>query len=193
MKVGAQLLASAIKDDSRTDLPTSYDGLLLSISANEPMVLASKLSAINEYCPIPEFIACAQYASSQSILEKTKLTTYDGQSIEWQINTLQNLLPLREQLIADELATVNESGKQLIITIDDALTQTAELKTARDERLNQAQFTAQSSGVDVQLITAGTAKQLADSVANKGNDHSYWALCLFVGEQGELNQIKEVL
>ncbi|WP_304185626.1 hypothetical protein [Pseudoalteromonas prydzensis] len=193
MQAGAQLLASAIKDDSRTDKPTSYGGLLLSMSAIDPSLLASKLESINSYCPIPEFIACAQYARSQSTLEQTQLATYDGQSIEWQINTLQNLLPVREQLIADELATVNSSGQQLITTIDDALTQTAELKTARDERLNQAQFTVKNSGVDVQLITAGTAKQLADSVASKGNDHSYWALCLFVGEMGEINKIKEVL
>lgn len=193
MQVGAQLLASATQDDSRTDKPASYSGLFLSVSATDPAALASKLESINNYCPIPEFIACAQYAKSKSTLEQAQLTTYDGQSIEWQINTLQNILPIREQLIADELATVNSSGQQLITTIDDALTQTAELKTARDERLNQAQFNAKSSGVDVQLITAGTAKQLADSVASKGNDHSYWALCLFVGEQGELNQIKEVL
>lgn len=193
MQEGAQLLASAIKDDSRTDKPAQYNALLLSVSANSSAALASSLSAINEYCPIAEFIACAQYGQSQSTLKKTQLTTYDGQSVEWQINTLQNLLPIREQLIADELATVDDSAKQLITTIDDALTQTAELKTARDQRLNQAQFTAQSSGGNVQLITAGSAKQLADSVANKGNDHNYWAFCLFVGEQGELNQIKEVL
>lgn len=193
MQVGAQLLASAIKDDSRRDKPASYNGLLLLVSATDPASLASKLESINEYCPIPEFIACAQYAKSESSLEQSQLTTYDGQSIEWQINTLQNLLPLRGQLIADELSTVNINGQQLITTIDDALMQAAELKTARDERLNQAQFTAKSSGVDVQLITASTAKQLADSVASKGNDHNYWALCLFVGEQGELNQIKEVL
>ena len=193
MQVGAQLLTSAINDDSRTDKPTSYGGLLLSVSAVDPAALASKLESINNYCPIPEFVACAQYANSQSTLEQTQLTTYDGQSIEWQINTLQSLWPIREQLIADELATVNSSGQQLITTIDDALTQAAELKTARDERLNQAQFTAKSSEIDVQLITAGTAKQLADSVASTGNDYSYWALCLFVGELGELNQIKEVL
>ena len=193
MQVGAQLLASAIKDDSRTDKPTCYGGLLLSVSATDPASLASKLESINNYCPIPEFIACVQYANSQSTLEQTKLDTYDGQSIEWQINTLQNLLPIREQLIADELAAVDDSGKQAITTIDDALIKTLELKTTRDERLNQAQFTAKSSGVDVQLITASTAKKLADSVASKGNDHSYWALCLFVDEMGELNQIKEVL
>jgi len=193
MQEGAQLLASAIKDDSRTDKPAQYNALLLSVSANSSAALASSLSTINEYCPIAEFIACAQYGQSQSTLKETQLTTYDGQSVEWQINTLQNLLPIREQLIADELATVNNSGKQLITIIDDALTQAAELKTARDQRLNQAQFTAKSSAVNVQLITAGSAKQLADSVANKGNDHNYWAFCLFVGEQGELNQIKEVL
>ena len=193
MQEGAQLLASAIKDDSRTDKPAQYSALLLSVSANDPAALASSLSTINEYCPIAEFIACAQYGQSQSTLEQSKLAVYEGQSLEWQINTLQNLLPIREQLIADELAVVDDSGKQLITTIDDALTQTAELKTARDERLNQAQFTAQSSGVDVQLITAGTAKQLADSVANKGNEHNYWAMCLFVGEPSELNNIKEVL
>lgn len=193
MQVGAQLLASAIKDDSRTDKPAQYNALLLSVSANSPAGLASKLSAINEYCPIPEFIACAQYAKSQSTLDQTQLETYGGQSIEWQINTLQNLLPLREQLIAEELATVNNSGQQLITTIDDVLTQTAELKTARDQRLNQAQFTAKSSAVDVQLITAGTAKQLADSVASKGSDQTYWAMCVFVGQAAELNKIKEVL
>lgn len=193
MQVGAQLLASAIKDDSRTDKPASYGGLLLSVSAIDPAALASKLESINEYCPIPEFIACAQYAKSQSTLDQTQLETYGGQSIEWQINTLQNLLPIREQLIADELAAVDDSGKQLITTIDDALTQTAELKTARDERLNQAQFTAQSSGVDVQLITAGTAKQLADAITRKGSDQMYWAMCVFVGQAAELNKIKEVL
>ncbi|WP_171047536.1 hypothetical protein, partial [Pseudoalteromonas sp. S1691] len=178
MQEGAQLLASAIKDDSRTDKPASYGGLLLSVSATDPAALASKLESINNYCPIPEFIACGQYAKSDSTLEQTKLDTYDGQSIEWQINTLQNLLPLREQLIAEDLATVNNSGQQLITTIDDALTQAAELKTARDQRLNQAQFAAKSSGVDVQLITAGTAKQLADSVATKGSDQTYWAMCV---------------
>ena len=193
MQAGAQLLASAIKDESRTDKPTRFNGLLLSVSANDPAALASKLKTINEYCPIPEFISCTQYAQSQSALEQTQLLTYDGQSIEWQINTLQNLAPIREQLIANELATVNSSGQQLITTIDDALTQTVELKKARDERLNQAQFTAQSSGVDMQLMSAVTAKQLADSVANKGNEHHYWALCLFVGEPSELNHIKEVL
>ena len=193
MQAGAQLLALAIEDVSRTYKPTRFNGLLLSVSASAPAGLASKLKTINEYCPIPEFISCAQYGQSQSALEQTKLVTYDGQSIEWQINTLQNLTPIREQLIADELATVNSSGQQLITTIDDALTQTVELKKARDERLNQAQFTAQSSGVDMQLMSAVTAKQLADSVANKGNEHHYWALCLFVGEPSELNHIKEVL
>ncbi|NNG42733.1 hypothetical protein HJP15_07345 [Pseudoalteromonas sp. NEC-BIFX-2020_002] len=193
MQVGAQLLALAIKDASRTDKPTNYNGLLLSVSATDPATLASKLELINEYCPIPEFIACTQYAKSHSTLEQSKLSMYDGQSLEWQINTLQNLLPMRDQQIADELATVNDSGKQLITTIDDALTKTAELKTARDERLNQAQFTAQRSGVDMQLMTASTAKKLADSVASKGGDERYWALCLFVGEQGELNKIKGVL
>ncbi|MEM5511876.1 hypothetical protein WNY79_03125 [Pseudoalteromonas sp. AS84] len=193
MQAGAQLLALAIKDASRTDKPTRFNGLLLSVSANDPAALASKLKTINEYCPIPEFISCAQYGQSQSALEQTQLVTYDGQSIEWQINTLQNLTPIREQQIADEIATVNDSGKQLINTIDDALTQTVELKKARDERLNQAQFTVQSSGVDMQLITAGSAMQVADSVGSKGNEHNYWAMCLFVGEPSELNHIKEVL
>ncbi len=193
MQAGAQLLALAIKDASRTDKPTSFNGLLLSVSANDPAELASKLKTINEYCPIPEFISCAQYAQSQSALEQTQLVTYDGQSLEWQINTLQNLTPIREQKIADELATVNNNGKQLINTIDDALTQTVELKTARDERLNQTQFIALNSGVTVQLISTSSAKQLSQSVARKGDDHTYWALCLFVGELAELTKIKEVL
>ena len=193
MQEGAQLLASAIKDDSRTDKPAQYSALLLSVSANDPAALASSLSTINEYCPIAEFIACAQYGQSQSTLEQSKLATYEGQSLEWQISALQNWLPLRKKQIAAELVAANDSGKQLITTIDDALTQTAELKTARDQRLNQAQFTAKSSAVDVQLITAGSAKQLADAITRKGSDQMHWAMCVFVGQASELNKIKEVL
>ena len=193
MQEGAQLLASAISDDSRTDKPAQYSALLLSVSANAPAALASSLSTINEYCPIAEFIACAQYGQSQSTLEQSELTTYEGQSLEWQINALQNWLPLREKQIAAELVAANDSGKQLITTIGDALTQAAELKTARDQRLNQAQFTAKSSAVDVQLITAGSAKQLADAITHKGSDQMYWAMCVFVGQAAEINKIKEVL
>ncbi|MGP9494043.1 hypothetical protein ACT3RM_02045 [Pseudoalteromonas sp. AOP7-A1-14] len=193
MQEGAQLLASAIKDDSRTDKPAQYSALLLSVSANDPAALASSLSTINEYCPIAEFIACAQYGQNQSTLEQSKLATYEGQSLEWQISALQNWLPLRKKQIAAELVAANDSGKQLITAIDDALTQTAELKTARDQRLNQAQFTAKSSAVDVQLITAGSAKQLSGSIASKGSDQMYWAMCVFVGQAAELNKIKEVL
>jgi len=193
MQEGAQLLSSAISDDSRPDKPAQYNALLISVSANDPAALASKLATINEYCPIAEFIACAQYGQSQSTLEQSKLVAYEGQSLEWQINALQNWRPLREKQIAAELAAANDSGKQLITTIDDALTQAAELKTAREQRLNQAQFTAKSSGVDVQLITAGSAKQLSGSIARKGSDQMYWAMCLFVGETSELNKIKEVL
>ncbi|EGI73195.1 hypothetical protein PH505_av00250 [Pseudoalteromonas distincta] len=193
MQEGAQLLASAIKDDSRTDKPAQYNALLLSVSANSSAALASSLSTINEYCPIAEFIACAQYGQSQSTLEQSKLATYEGQSLEWQISALQNWLPLRKKQIAAELVAANDSGKQLITTIDDALTKAAELKAARDQRLNQAQFTAKSSAVDVQLITAGSAKQLADAITRKGSDQMYWAMCVFVGQAAELNKIKEVL
>ena len=193
MQEGAQLLAAAISDDSRADKPAQYSALLLSVSASDPGALASSLSTINEYCPIPEFIACAQYGQSQSTLEQSKLATYEGQSVEWQINALQNLLPLRKKQIAAELATVNDSGKQLITTIDEALAQAVELKTARDQRLSQAQFTAKSSGVDVQLITASSAKQLSGSIASKGSGQMYWAMCVFVGQASELNKIKEVL
>ncbi|MEI8668884.1 hypothetical protein P4S65_11810 [Pseudoalteromonas sp. B131b] len=45
MQMGAQLLASAIKDGSRTDKPAQYSALLLSVSANDPAALASKLSS----------------------------------------------------------------------------------------------------------------------------------------------------
>ncbi|WP_024604933.1 hypothetical protein [Pseudoalteromonas sp. TAE79] len=193
MQEGAQLLASAIKDDSRTDKPAQYNALLLSVSANSSAALASSLSTINEYCPIAEFIACAQYGQSQSTLEQSKLATYEGQSLEWQISALQNWLPLRKKQIAAELVAANDSGKQLITAIDDALTKAAELKAARDQRLNQAQFTAKSSAVDVQLITAGSAKQLADAITRKGSDQMYWAMCVFVGQAAELNKIKEVL
>ena len=188
-QAGAVLLAKAIKDDSRIDKPSTYNGLLLSISSTEPAALSSQLETINEYCPIPELITCQNYAQSLSTLEQDKFTIYEGQSLEWRE---QSLKPLQQKQIAEELAEVAEQGSGLITSIDDALSQACELKTTRNERLNQP-FTPQSTGIDKRILNAGSADALARQVGQLGDDSPYWAFCLFVGELSELNKIKEVL
>ena len=192
MQAGAVLLAQALKDDSRIDKPSSYNGLLLSVSSTEPAALASQLETINEYCPIPELVTCQHYAQSLSSLEQDKFTVYEGQSLEWREHSLQSLKPLQQKQIAEELAEVAEQGRNLITNIDDALSQTTKLKTARNERLNQP-FTPQSTGIDNRILIAGSADTLARQVEQIGDDSPYWAFCLFVGELSELNKIKEVL
>lgn len=192
MQAGAVLLAKAIKDDSRIDKPSSYNGLLLSVSASTLETLSSQLETINDYCPIPELVTCQHYAQSLSTLEQDKFTTYEGQSLEWREHSLQSLKPLHQKQIAEELAEVAEQGRSLITNIDDALTQASELKTARNERLNQP-FTPKSTGIDKRILIAGSAEALARQVEQLGDDSTYWALCLFVGELRELNKIKEVL
>ena len=192
MQVGAVLLAKAIKDDSRIDKPSSYNGLLFSLSATTPAALSSQLETINDYCPIPELVTCQHYAQSLSTLEQDKFTTYEGQSLEWREHSLQSLKPLQQKQIAEELAEVAEQGRSLITSIDDALTQASELKTACNERLNQP-FAPQSTGIDKRILIAGSADALARQVEQMGDDSLYWAFCLFVGELSELNKIKEVL
>lgn len=192
MQEGAVLLAKAIKDDSRIDKPSTYNGLLLSLSATIPTALSSQLETINDYCPILELITCQHYAQSLSTLEQDKFTVYEGQSLEWREHSLQSLKPLQQKQIAEELAEVAEQGRSLITNIDDALTQATELKTARNERLNQS-FTPKNTGIDKRILIAGSADALARQVEQLGDDSQYWAFCLFVGELSELNQIKDVL
>ena len=192
MQAGAVLLAKAIKDDSRIDEPSTYNGLLLSVSANDPAALSSQLETLSEYCPIPELITCEHYAQSLSTLEQDKFTVYEGQSFEWREHSLQSLKPLQQKQIAIELAEVAEQGRNLITNIDDALTKASELKIARNGRLNQP-FTAKSTGIDKRILIASSAEALARQVEQIGDDSPYWAFCLFVGELSELNKIKEVL
>ena len=192
MQAGAVLLAKAIKDDSRIDKPSNYNGLLLSVSATDPATLSSQLETINDYCPIPELVTCQHYAQSLSTLEQDKFKIYEGQSLEWREHSLQSLKPLQQKQIAEELAEVAEQGRSLITNIDDALTQASELKTARNERLNQP-FAPQSTGIDKRILIAGSAEALARQVEQMGDDSPYWAFCLFVGELSELNKIKDVL
>ena len=197
MQAGAVLLAKAIKDTIRKDTirkdrPSNFKGLLLSVSSTEPAALTSQLETLNEYCPIPELITCQHYAQSLSTLEQDKFTVYEGQSLEWREHSLQSLKPLQQKRIAEELAEVAEQGRSLITNIDDALTQATELKTARNERLNQP-FTPKSTGIDKRILIAGSADALARQVEQLGDSSLYWTFCLFVGELSELNQIKDVL
>ncbi|MEQ3513667.1 hypothetical protein ABMY35_10055 [Pseudoalteromonas sp. BZB3] len=186
------MLFKALRDDSRIDKPSSFNGLLLSLSATTPAALASQLETINDYCPITELVTCQHYAQSLSSLEQDKFTIYEGQSLEWCEHSLQSLKPLQQKKIAEELAEVAEQGRSLITNIDDAFTQVTELKAARNERLNQP-FTARNTGIDNRILIAGSADALARQVEQMGDDSPYWAFCLFVGELSELNKIKEVL
>ncbi|MDK2595199.1 hypothetical protein [Pseudoalteromonas obscura] len=192
MQAGAVLLTKALKDNSRTDKPSSYNGFLLSVGATTPAALASQLETLNDYCPIPDLITCQHYAQSLSSLEQDKLTVYEGQSIEWREHSSQSLKPLQQKQIAEELAEVAEQGRSLITNIDDALSQAIELKAACNERLNRP-FTLRNTDIDKRILNAGSADALARQVEQLGDDSQYWAYCLFVGELRELNQIKEAL
>ncbi|MBQ4836771.1 hypothetical protein [Pseudoalteromonas luteoviolacea] len=192
MQAGAVLLAQALRDSTRLSCPTSFNGLLLSASSANSGALALQLQTVNAVCPIPEFVTCASYAQSLSSLERDKFVIYQGQSLEWQELSLQSLKPLQRKQISEELALVNEQAQILISNIDDALAEIVELKAARDERLNQS-FSPQNTGVSSQLFTGLSAESLARQVEQQGDESEFWALCLFVGELDELNQIKEVL
>ncbi|OCQ24055.1 hypothetical protein A7985_05340 [Pseudoalteromonas luteoviolacea] len=192
MQAGAKALANALRDSSRYESPKSLNGLLLSANSTRSLMLASQLQTINEVCPIPGLITCASYAQSLSTIEQDKLVVYEGQSLEWCEQSLQSLKPLQQKQITEGLAKVNEQGQSLVKSIDDALTETVELKTSRDERLSQ-QFAPESTGLNKQLLTGSSIESLARQVEQVGDDSEFWALCLFVGEIDELNKIKEVL
>ncbi|KZN61563.1 hypothetical protein [Pseudoalteromonas luteoviolacea] len=192
MHEGALKLSNAIIDDTRIGKPNNYFSLLISASADNADSFVAQLEAFNVYCPIPEFITSNEYAKSTMVMDEDKYHIYDGQSIEWRQMSLQSLWPLQQKQISDELAEVNERAQSLITNIDDALAESVELKAVRGERLAQS-FSPNSTGIRSQLFTGSSAEALARQVQQQGDDSEYWALCLFVGEMDELNQIRDVL
>ncbi|TQF70503.1 hypothetical protein [Pseudoalteromonas luteoviolacea] len=192
MQAGAVLLARALRDETKLGCPTSFNGLLLSASSTSAGDLGSQLQTLNEVCPIPELITCASYAQSLSTIEQDKFVVYEGQNLEWRELNLQSLKPLQQKQISEERAQIDEQASSLITTIEDALAETIELKAARDEQLGQ-QFIPASTGINKQLLTGSSIESLARQVEQIGNGSEFWALCLYVGDIGELNKIREVL
>ena len=192
---GAALLANAIKDESRQFRPTAFNSLVLWVSSDNPNELARQLAAINDYCPLTDFVECGRYATSLATLATDKFTRSKGteQSVEWTVfNDKRHVPALKRQYHATSLALVNDQGQSLISDIDSAMNECQALKRKRDARLAKAVFNPINTGLNCINISANTSKGLADKLQGIGDDKAYWAFCAFVGSTDELQPMKDV-
>tara|TARA_B100001059_G_C17780239_1_gene553711 strand:- start:220 stop:918 length:699 start_codon:yes stop_codon:yes gene_type:complete len=190
---GSELLATAIKDDSRQHRPSAFNAVILSCSASSAAHLASKLSEFNQHCPLAVFTHAVDHALSLSTLDtdKMRLPTTE-QSIEWQhINNCCAVPALAKAFIDKSLALVSNEGINLITDINTALNETVQLKTQRDHRLTNTLFTA-TANLTVTNSNAQSARALAQQIQTLGNNDKHWAYCAFVGSSENINTIKEL-
>ncbi|WP_299002302.1 hypothetical protein [uncultured Shewanella sp.] len=189
-------LSHGLNDLSRSQRPEQFNALLVYTSSKHAEKLASNLTAINAYCPLPVFLEAARFAVSWSTLESDKMQCglACSQSLEWRhIADERALLPLAQQYHDMGLSQVNDVGKNLISDIDGALAELESLKTARDERLTQFTFTPLNHGVNVEQLSAASARGLAEQIKARGDNNPHWVQCLFVGDENELSQLMSVL
>lgn len=184
-------LSKAIQDATRTDQPNIWNGLLLQVIAPTAKQLATKLSNINQTFDHPVFSTAEQHANSAVELELDKFTVYDGQSLEW-----TSTQTVYQRQVADwhenqSLSLVDQEGKDLVTSVDAALTDAANTKARRDQRLQPIEIN--KTQIAHKLIMAGNRKQLAQTVSQVGNNDEHWCFVLFVGEMDALNIIKEVI
>ena len=190
---GSELLASAINDATRQQRPSAFNAVILSCSASSAAQLASKLSNFNQHCPLAVFTHAADHALSLSTLDtdKMRLPTTE-QSIEWQYVIDCCAVPALAAAFNDKsLALVSDEGINLITDINTALSEAAQLKTQRDQRLTNTLFIA---GANLTVINsnAQSARALAQHIATLGNNDKHWAYCAFVGSSENINTIKEL-
>jgi hypothetical protein len=188
---GAFAIATAIKDKTRSDKPSAFNALVLcAISANTSGLI-QQLKSINAHCAIPVFLTAARYASAEQRLQQDQFAELSGQSLEWAKMTT-NTLPLVAKKTQNEaLAKVKDQGKNLITNIDDALSQAQQLKSERNQRLNTEQLP--NVTIIKHNISASSANTLAQAISQLGDNNTHWAFAVFVGNQSELDKIREVL
>ena len=190
---GSQLLAKAINDATRQQRPNAFNAVILSCSAPSAAGLSSKLTAFNTLCALPVFTHAQQHASSLSTLDtdKMRLPTTE-QSIEWQhVNDCCALPALANAFVDKSKQMVNDEGVQLITDINAALTDTEQLKAARNNRLTETTFQA-GANLTVTHSNAQSARALAQQIETLGNNDMHWAYCVFVGSGDNIQTIKEL-
>lgn len=192
---GVVLLTNAIKDESRQFRPAAFNALVLWVSSDSPQDLAKRLVPVNEYCPLTGFVECGRYVTSLAALDSDKVTRPQGyeQSIEWTVLNDKRYVPaLKWQYKTNSLALANALGQALVTDINSALAECKQLQNLRDTRLTAAEFNPISTGLNCTSISANTAKGLADKLQGIGDDKTYWAFCVFVGNSSELEPMKEL-
>ena len=190
---GSALLATAVKDVTRKQRPSAFNAVILSCSASSPAQLKSKLTEFNQHCPLAVFTHAVDHALSLSTLDtdKMRLPTTE-QSIEWQhVNDACTVPVLAKAFNDKSLALVNDEGINLITDINTAITETAQLKAQRDQRLTNKLFTA-AANLTVTNSNAQSARALAQQIQTLGNNDKHWAYCAFVGSSENINTIKEL-
>lgn len=190
---GSELLAAAVKDATRQHRPSAFNAVILSCSVSSPAKLASLLSEFNQHCPLAVFTHASDHALSLSTLDtdKMRLPTTE-QSIEWQqFNNCCAVPALAAAFNDKSLLLVSDEGVNLITDINTALTETAQLKAQRDQRLTNTSFTA-AANLTVTNSNAQSARALAQQIQTLGNNDKHWAYCAFVGSSENINTIKEL-
>jgi len=192
---GAVLLADAVQDTSRRFRPEAWNAVILYAMADKQDSLSSRLSAINEHCPLKTFVEAQRFADSLAVIEQEKMKRSTGQeqSIEWQVMGDCRAVPALAAAYHDaSLALVDDEGKSLVTDIDSALSELTTLKADRHSRLTETVFTPAGLNIDVVSLNAGSARSLADSIKSLGDNNMHWVYCAFVGSEEELKPVKEL-
>lgn len=190
---GALILANAINDATRKNIPIAFNALVLHAIESSAQTLSTTLATINSACPLTGFINAAKMASSLANLEQDKFTENNGQPIEWQnINDIRALTPLKNAYVDQSKRLLANDGTTLVTSISEALTELSTLKTQRDNRLSETSFSEATLGININDITASNAANLASSIKALGNNDLHWAYVVFVGSVDELTAIKEL-
>ena len=190
---GSLLLANAISDSTRQSKPSAFNALVLYVIENSASKLVNTLATVNSACPITGFINAEKMAASFASLEQDKFIANIGQNIEWQVlNDIRTLKPIKNAYGDKSKALLANDGTSLVTTIDNALAEANSLKAARDNRLSQTNFVAQSLNLEVKEFSASNAANLASSIKTLGNNDLHWAYVVFVGSVSELTALKEL-
>jgi len=192
---GAALLAKAVIDTSRTCRPTSFNAVGLFIIEKTAVALANSLRQVNQACPLQSFVEAQRIANSLSSLDEDKmqLPLGDEQSIEWHPMPDVRSVPALNTAFNDASKSLLLSeGVALVTDIDSAMSELKTLKTKRDSRIAQTQFVAASLPIETTVISASSARSLADSIKRLGDNNKHWAFMLFVGSDNELTLVKEL-
>jgi hypothetical protein len=194
---GALQLANGINDNTRAVLPTSYNAVFVYASANSEDALSKKLESINTTCPLPIFLQADSYANALKELEQTK-TTLPGekaQSLSWQQMDNVSIPSLSAAYNDSSLTFVSDECTDLITNIDDALTELADLKEARNTNLTETSFEFEKGGVAAVYISAVNAEELANKITQTigESNNNHWVYCCYVGDEQALQPIKDLL